>query len=332
MAAAIRHCSTAVLFLLVCFPSALTIATPIAPMVLKSACACGKVTLQITMPPAESEPNGHASCFDCHCANCRRYHDSAFVSFLQLQRDNVSMETRDDAVTETYVDSCSQFGSCERVFCRDCSSKLMTRLVQPGSNDASEKILINLGSVEDSSIPKSLSQNWKKFRIQYRESSTAPWLHAKPRQALQSTSSSGLNGSSKLKSGSCACRKHTYQILSQEPLELQHCYCKLCRQLSGGPFMTRIPVYNEDFLWNEEPPLVRTTSHGQRHICSTCRSVMTIVYDEQSDVVWPVAGSLEDESVSNTQEYERVIHICCRYKQPWYQLPNDGLERVQEAC
>ena len=115
--------------------------------------------------------------------------------------------------------------------------------------------------------------------------------------------------------------------------------------------MTWIPVEEENFEWysrqttdeNAEPPLIRTTSHGQRHICQTCQSVMTIVYDEQPETVWPVAASLHDDEseeggkvnrdlLLHRCEYDRVLHICCRYKQPWYQLPKDGLVRVQEAC
>jgi hypothetical protein len=77
-----------------------------------------------------------------------------------------------------------------------------------------------------------------------------------------------------------------------------------------------------------EPPLVRTTSHGQRHFCPSCRACLTIVYDDQPETIWPVAASLED---STALTLYGVSHICCRYRPKWYELPKDGLPRIQEA-
>jgi len=154
--------------------------------------------------------------------------------------------------------------------------------------------------------------------------------------------------------GSCSCGASRYSIFQRgsSTTELQHCYCRLCRQLSGSPFMTWFPVHEGDIQWSRNsrtadgdrpdssdgapPPLVRTTAHGRRHICPKCASVLTIVYDDQPDCVWPAAGSLDDDCWPNSADavgraLYRVVHICCRYRQPWYELPDDGLPRVQEA-
>jgi hypothetical protein len=77
-----------------------------------------------------------------------------------------------------------------------------------------------------------------------------------------------------------------------------------------------------------EPPLVRTTAHGRRHFCPSCRACLTIVYDDQPETIWPVAASLED---STALTLYGVSHICCRYRPRWYELPKDGLPRTQEA-
>jgi hypothetical protein len=135
--------------------------------------------------------------------------------------------------------------------------------------------------------------------------------------------------------GRCACGQVRYRMLNQHDTELQHCYCRLCRQYSGGPFMTWMPAHYLEWLDGDgrpsrsaEPPLVRTTSHGRRHFCPSCHTCLTIVYDDQPGTIWPVAASLEDSTALGLY---RVVHICCRYRPKWYELPNDGLPRVQEA-
>eukprot|EP00978_Attheya_sp_CCMP212_P043858 scaffold293411_cov44-Attheya_sp.AAC.1 len=82
-----------------------------------------------------------------------------------------------------------------------------------------------------------------------------------------------------------------------------------------------------------EPPLVRTTGHGCRHICQECGRVLTIIYDSQPELIWPATGGFDDESIpSNYSDYlGRVIHICCTWKQDWYAIPEDGMPRVKHA-
>lgn len=64
---------------------------------------------------------------------------------------------------------------------------------------------------------------------------------------------------------------------------------------------------------------------------------MTIVYDEDPGVTWPAAGGLDDATIPTTREdmsahMERVCHICCIWKPSWYDIPNDGLDRIDYAC
>ena len=83
--------------------------------------------------------------------------------------------------------------------------------------------------------------------------------------------------------------------------------------------------------------LVRTTAHGQRHECSKCGGVLSIVYDSQPDCIWPVAGAIDDESYPSASTAElsaslcRVVHICCSDLQSWIELPDDGLPRLKFA-
>merc|ERR1712232_464990 len=121
--------------------------------------------------------------------------------------------------------------------------------------------------------------------------------------------------------GGCTCGRCTFAA-KIFPGEAQHCYCNLCRRLSGAASQTWIPSSNEDFKWTKQESLrlVRTARHGQRHVCTRCGGVLTIVYDAQPDCTWPVSGALDDAcfAADLPDIWSRVIHICCSMMQPWY--------------
>jgi hypothetical protein len=335
-----------------------------------SKCACGSARLAITVdtetkPSAaadsgevDKQDNAVITAVDCHCRACRKYHVSAFTSYLVLPESQVNIQAETSDSIRIYRDSCSELGEVERLACSECHTKLATRPIEnetTSSDDA--KILVNMGSLVDTTIPDKLAFSWRSQRTPWQTSQQASWLNARPE--FDEDDHGDEDPEPLAMTGGCACGQHRYRINYQPPQELQHCYCRLCRQLSGGPFMTWIPVYNEDIEWmttnnaesldsatattsttrtpQGEPPLVRTTDHGQRHICTSCGGALTIVYDEQPEMTWPAAGGLDDAAVpvdvaTISRTLCNVMHICCRYRQMWYQLPSDGLPRVQEAC
>ena len=119
--------------------------------------------------------------------------------------------------------------------------------------------------------------------------------------------------------------------------QTQHCYCNLCRRLSGSVAETWVPVRPDGWRWTSQRALelVRTTNHGSRHMCTVCGTTLTIVYDSQPECLWPVAGVLDDDSLPPPQQLGsalcRSIHICCSMMQPWYKLPDDELPRLKYA-
>ena len=282
---------------------------------LRGSCACGSIQYQVKGVTAETPV------VDCHCPQCRKHHVSAFSSYLATTKDSIAIEGN---LLVSVQDSCGELGKVERLFCKQCYTKVATR----SFGDNNGKMLLCLGSIDDESIPKSLNEVWKKDRTKWQQISAAKWPNALPRMTRH-----GLPAPLQV-TGSCACGDCAYEIPFEAPMELQHCYCKLCRQLSGSAFQTWVPVYQENFVWTrKEPALVRTTSHGRRHICTKCGGVLTIVYDSDPDCVWPAAGGFDDATLPNDevtvgQYLDRVIHICCIWKQPWYQLPKDGMKRI----
>lgn len=299
--------------------ASLAMSMPSSDHMITGSCACGSIQFQVQGVTTET------SVVDCHCPECRQHHVSAFSTYLVAPEDSVTIEG--DSMTSV-KDNCGELGEVDRLFCKECYSKVATKQVS-GEND--KKLMVCLGSLDDDSIPDSLNESWKKDRTEWQQNSAAKWPKALPRMTRH-----GLPTPLSV-TGSCACGDCAYEIPFVPPMELQHCYCKLCRQLSGSAFQTWVPVYHENFVWTTpEPALVRTTQHGRRHVCRKCGGVLTIVYDSDPDCVWPAAGGFNDATLpdeeSKVGEYlDRVIHICCIWKQPWYQLPEDGMKRIDYA-
>jgi len=274
---------------------------------LAAKCACGEMTLRIKPTTMEI-----LTVADCHCSRCRKYHVSAFASYLTVPKESVTVE---GSALFTFVDECNELGTVERVSCGRCATKLAAT--------QADTYHVCMGSLDEDTIPKEYSSKWQTSRQGWQLEAKPRWLSARP---LAKRNMPPL-----VVTGGCACGACTYSVDYQPPSELQHCYCKLCRQMSGSAFQTWIPVHVDNFSWTSvEPKLVRTTDHGQRHICCKCAGVLTIIYDDQADTVWPAAGGVDDASLpEDINAYMgRVFHICCIWKQDWYKLPVDGLNRV----
>ena len=214
----------------------------------------------------------------------------------------------------------------------------------------SNEYLINLGPINADTIPQTQSYRWKQQLKQIENN-----LHSSEESSSRSCRWAGVLPSNteisysarrkmqlstaKMWSGGCECGACTYEITLTRLTQLQHCYCNMCRKLSGSPYSTWFPVDKTQFKWRQSDSitLARTTPFGQRHICKKCRGVMTIVYDEQPNLVWPCAGGLDDATLPDSSDemgllLSRVCHICCRNLPPWIELPEDGTERLMDAC
>jgi len=214
-----------------------------------------------------------------------------------------------------------------------------------------------MGPLDDSTIPKKLAHQWQRQRQQGITTIIPKRGQHHDRDCDRDSPSSSLsttnNNNSNNKfdgekvititmTGGCGCGAHQYRCRAVVPTTdvlPQHCYCRLCRQLSGSAFQSWIPIPHIDFEWTtatttEEALLHRTTDFGQRHICRTCGSVMTILYDDNEDrLIWPAMGSLHSQSLHEFVEKtnHQGVHICCAWKQSWYQLPIDGMPRIEYA-
>jgi hypothetical protein len=358
---------------------------------LRSSCICGSISLQISNVHMDTLAS------DCQCSSCRRYHTSAFASYLQVSSDSVQWKfATEEPTLRSYMDKCQELGSVERFFCHECGTKLATRqfstqedrltstattaaqkLDKSKELSSNDFLFLNMGPLEEETIPESLALNWQFHRQSWPKSiqqqptittttmnptSNKKFVGAIWSSALPEWDDLDYNNRPGLRTihGGCACGMSQYTIrYYTPPSELQHCYCRLCRQCSGSAFQTWVPIPTHFFSWNMvhseaeqqqqqsqtaldddnhlEPEFIRTTSHGGRHMCRNCRGVLTIEYDEdEGETIWPAAGGFHDESLPFTQEgmnayLDRVVHIGCSWKQSWYSIPHDGLDRIDMA-
>lgn len=336
-------------------------------IMIQSKCHCGKVILDISLPKECNSNDDNIKVWNCHCHSCRKYHTAAHVSYLQVPRDQL-VSIRNRKLIERYISSCASFSSkdngntntvMERWYCTECSSKLLSvvstktttnKSIDSAQEQRSNDCLINLGPIDSDTIPQTHSHQWKEQLKQIENN-----LHTSPTESScpcrwnvlpSNTETMSYSTRRKLQlpkakiwTGGCACGACKYEITLTRLTQLQHCYCNLCRKLSGSPCSTWLPVDKKHFRWRQSNSvtLVRTTPVGQRHICNKCRGIMTIVYDEQPNLIWPCAGGLDDATLPDSRDemgslLSRVCHICCRDLPPWIELPEDGTEKLPDAC
>ena len=331
---------------------------------LRSKCACGYVQIEISnvSPTAQSAVS-------CHCRKCRKYHISAFTNYLIVDESQISFgkgkiqgdlesNINNDGPIGIYKDSCDEVGEVERLFCRRCLGKILTRQSQSSTQEADSDqanevedklIFVNMGALDDDTISEEFSEAWKSNTVPWQVQQACTWVSATPSLGLSRGRMPRKHQT--MVTGGCSCGAYQYEFPVQYEstiLELQHCYCNLCRRLSGSPFSTWVPIGRDELEWkhsavttseatrshSRSPPMIRTTPFGRRHVCPTCAGVLTIVYDSQPDLVWPAAGGFDDLNVPTELEnlLGRVVHICCRWKQSWYDIPMDDMERLDNAC
>lgn len=294
----------------------LDLEAPRGPAPLRARCQCGQCAFAVQAAGLEGNPPVLARCY---CEPCRRYHVSAFGAYVAVDREAIPRPGR---LVRAYEHTCDACGAVERLFCGRCFSVLAT---VPLEEAWAGRALLALGCVEDRSVPRALALHWQGEFEEWAPASCPPWWTAAP--------GAPSGPPQRLLRGGCACGGATFEARSGREFQTQHCYCNLCRRLSGSAAQTWVPVGRDGFHWTCEDSveLRRTTSHGQRHVCTRCGGALTIIYDSQPDAVWPAAGSLEDSSLPEDVGGSlcRAIHICCSMMQPWYRLPLDGLPRLR---
>jgi len=279
----------------------------------------------------------------CHCQNCRKHTGASWGTYLQAPHGRftencLNWSHKNFELVPFQCDGVMKdCDACARVACPNCYSFLgLMSAGEPveGEDPNNRFLLVHAGVLTDgdySNFNKGRRPDesvWpeKKFAClarrnfnttHYAEDQAAPWYAAREakmpnkqwtnkEKAVKAAISRGERYQPEM-TGGCYCGACRYECTLFPP-ELQHCYCSLCRKLSGSDFQSWCPVESKHVKWtgNEHLKLVATTAFGKRHTCMQCFSTMTIIYNDDPKSTWFAAGSYDDECC-HSEEY--ALHL-----------------------
>mmetsp|Transcript_46663 Transcript_46663/g.113696 ORF Transcript_46663/g.113696 Transcript_46663/m.113696 type:complete len:488 (+) Transcript_46663:899-2362(+) len=236
---------------------------------------------------------------------------------------------------------------------------------------------INLGPIDETTISSRLASKWKcqlydpkhNLNVETRSQWWNTKKHFPSQQSINDVtkkSSSTVDITTNIWTGQCSCGSCRYEIgRSSSPspskilTEQQHCSCNLCRDMSGQPFLSWMPIPQRDFRWTMtstdrnsgkkkdtddhqnhdgdgyDPSVIQkiqTSTFASRYLCRTCRGILMVIYHKQPDHVWLTIGSLDDTSLQpqhNTPLFGRSCHIFCKHKPSWWEIDNSNPDEPQ---
>ncbi|WP_437670357.1 GFA family protein [Sorangium sp. So ce131] len=129
-------------------------------------------------------------------------------------------------------------------------------------------------------------------------------------------------------SGRCLCSGVRFEITGEIGTVVQ-CHCSMCRRANGTAFATNAPVHADVFRIVQGQELITEyeSSPGRlRAFCSRCGSPVYSRMPDRPEIRRVRLGTLDEDPGARP-----VAHIWISAKAPWDTLPEDGLERFDEA-
>jgi hypothetical protein len=130
--------------------------------------------------------------------------------------------------------------------------------------------------------------------------------------------------------GGCTCGEVRYE-LRRTPLIVHCCHCHWCQRETGASFALNALIEADELvLLQGQPRAIDTPSNSGRgqiiHRCESCQVALWSNYSAAGAAVrFLRVGTLDDPARCPPD-----IHIFTAAKQPWLQLPNDGVPVVDE--
>lgn len=260
------------------------------PASLSGRCLCGgnvfRLWPQLSIKPLHIE--------DCHCQECRKHSGAAFASWVRV--DGQIQWKGEAGLKRVKARCCGRQGALRRILCSVCLSMMAMEADARDSGSSESSCLERLrptveiaagclddGAYTDDRQGRNNQEGVLSSTVQRQFSYSERCVDQKARYlTVPKRARRSVGGERVLVSGSCGCGGCKFEIDSF-PGQLQHCYCRMCRQLSGGAFMTWGPARKSHFRWTQDASLrLRRTSRGaSRHGCTECGTTLTIVYDWQ---------------------------------------------------
>jgi hypothetical protein len=130
-------------------------------------------------------------------------------------------------------------------------------------------------------------------------------------------------------SGSCLCGAIRFEV--ELPFtSAGHCHCRRCQKHSGAPHTTSARTSPERIRFIAGEELLRgyrpAPGAGNKMFCSECGASLFGGAWPEGPVVSVRLSALDDEPQIRPQTRQYVA-----YNAPWYEIPDDGLPRFDEA-
>ena len=268
-------------------------------------CFCGACTftMQLALKPEVAH---------CSCAECRRTHCAPMSVHLAT-----ASAPPEQLKCVRHVSRCNgPLGTTTQLRCAKCHAPVASLPTASGSTSAGPA-WIPMSAVIDTQLPYEILRLAGESLASLEE----------PTMALQQTSASPTTLTSLTCSCSCGATRFTTDLARNE-LQVNHCYCSICRQLSGSPVFSWTPVRKAAVRCEQGEALQSVDSPAaSRSVCGKCGGMLTMQYTDQPETTWLAASALTANGGS-TPAFAYAAHIFCKDAAKWSPPPHDELPRM----
>eukprot|EP00539_Tryblionella_compressa_P006004 CAMPEP_0178770290 /NCGR_PEP_ID=MMETSP0744-20121128/21308_1 /TAXON_ID=913974 /ORGANISM="Nitzschia punctata, Strain CCMP561" /LENGTH=246 /DNA_ID=CAMNT_0020426647 /DNA_START=166 /DNA_END=903 /DNA_ORIENTATION=+ len=171
---------------------------------IQSQCHCRQVVLDISWGVLPEQHKDQQKVVNCHCRQCRKYHTTAYTSYLVVNEKGhrsedcgssgrVSIRRGRDKIG-TFRHSCKELGTnVERWYCTECSSKLLSKRQLPQEEEQETTSInitswfVNLGPLKEETVPVEYTSQWR-LQLENETSNLhleekCSWMDALPKHA-----------------------------------------------------------------------------------------------------------------------------------------------------
>lgn len=268
----------------------------------RGSCLCGDVTYEVDGP--------FSGMTHCHCSMCRKFHGSAFATYIHVAGENFRWLGGESSVA-SYASSSEGV----RLFCPHCGSAVplvigdgAAAFVPAGNLEGDPGVRPQAHIFVGSKAPwYEITDELECFEA-YPPGIDFPGIEREPRGA----ETPGAIG------GSCLCGAVAYEFQS-ESIGMVNCHCSRCRRGRSAAHATNVFVDAVGFRWIRGEAHVRTYKLPEAarftvSFCDVCGSDVPRVVEGAARVGVP-AGSLDDDPGVRPQ-----CHIYVGSKAPWFEI------------
>ena len=128
--------------------------------------------------------------------------------------------------------------------------------------------------------------------------------------------------------GRCMCGKVEFEV-NAPLLGAARCYCKRCQRRTGTAFSQTALTQPGSFSVTEGEEFVKTYEPGDggwnKSFCSECGSQLLSQSAENPDLLAIRMGALDEDPHVPIRAHQFVA-----FAAPWYEIPDDGIQRFDE--